>query len=554
MSANQLAAEFRNCLWFIWKHLGLPDPTPIQYDLAAYLADPTNQRSVIQAFRGAGKSYITSAFCVFTWLNNPDARILVVSGAKARADDFSKFTRRLLEEIPDFHYLRPRKGRRDSMIAFDVGPSQNAHSPSMKSVGITGQIAGSRATLIIADDVETHNNSWTQGARDTLRESVKEFDSVILPGGRIVYLGTPQYEASLYTELRKHRGFNCRIWPVRYPTSKQVDGYDGCLAPMILDAVKDNGRLEGESTDPKRFDNDDLVKREASLGRSTFQLQFMLDTTLSDQERYPLKISDFILAPLTPEKGPISINWSSDPRWIADDVLSVGFPGDVWRRPAFIDNEHIPYTGAVMSVDPAGRGGDETAYTVVKLLNGRLFLMASGGLPGGYSEDCLKALAVVAQYQKVNEVVIEANFGDGMFSQLLKPILGRIHPCAVSEVRSVIQKEKRIIDTLEPILNQHRLVVNEEVAINDYRGRHDKVDTQLFWQLTRITKERGCLGKDDRLDALSLAVAHWVEAMARDTDKAAQDAREELLEADIRRIEEQWEGTSGVGQDSWIHI
>ena len=520
--------------------------------MASFLADPSEDRIIIEGFRGVGKSWITAAFCIWLWLRNPNLRIMVVSASKSRADKFAQFVRRLIYEIPEFQYLKPARGQRDAVNAFDVGPSSNHQAPSMTSLGITGQLVGNRADIIIADDVETANNSMTQSARDWLREAVKEFDSILSPGGRIVFLGTPQYEASLYNELRT-RGYVCRIWPARYPTPKQVEGYEGCLAPMIWNALKANERLAGRTTDPLRFNDGELVKREASLGRSTFQLQFMLDTTLSDQERFPLKISDLILLPLAVEKAPISLDWSVDSRYVANEVISPGFAGDVWRRPMFADTERMVYTGSVMAIDPAGRGGDETAYAVVKILNGRLFLTAAGGLQGGYDDDSLKALAMVAQYQKVNQIIVESNFGDGMFSQLLRPIIGKVHPCAIEEVHSSIQKEKRIIDTLEPVMNQHRLVVNEEVAINDYKLNREHSPKQLFWQMTRITRERGSLNKDDRIDAVSLGVAHWVEALSRDTDRAAEEAREELLEAYLNGVEQDWMGTK-ESEHSWIHL
>lgn len=550
---EQLAGDFRNCLWFIWKHLKLPDPTPVQYDMASFLADPSEDRIVIEGFRGVGKSWITAAFCIWCWIRNPNIRIMVVSASKARADKFAQFVRRLIYEIPEFHYLKPSKSQRDAVNAFDVGPSANAQAPSMTSLGITSQLVGNRADLIIPDDVETQNNSLTQSARDGLRETVKEFDNIITPGGRIVYLGTPQYEASLYNELRR-RGYKCRIWPARYPTPKQVEGYEGALAPLIWDALRNNERLMGKPTDPKRFTDSDLIKREASLGRSTFQLQFMLDTTLSDQERFPLKISDLILHPLAVKVGPIAMAWSSAPQYVANDVQSVGFSGDIWRRSMFADQERMPYTGSVMFIDPAGRGGDETAYAVVKILNGMLFLPAAGGFPGGYDEKTLTDLVSIAKYQEVNLIKVESNFGDGMFSQLLKPVLGKIHPCPLEEVRSSVQKEKRIIDTLEPVMNQHRLVVSEDVAINDYKANREHPERQLFWQLTRITRERGCLGKDDRIDALAGAVGHWVEAMARDTERAAEDAREELLMESLRRVEESWMGDTREYDNNWIHL
>lgn len=534
---ERLRGDFRNCLWFIWKCLQLPDPTPIQYAIAEFLADARNDRIIIEAFRGVGKSWITAAYCIYVWLINPHVRILVVSGSKPRADKFAQFVRRLLYEIPEFHYLRPRKGQRDAVNAFDVGPAANAQAPSMTSLGVTGQLTGNRADLIVADDVETQQNSLTQGARDTLRDAVKEFENIVTPGGRNIFLGTPHYEASLYNEKRQ-QGYKRRLFPAEYPSARQIAGYGGDLAPLITRRMEQVENLAGLPTDPRRFDEQDLAKRRAALGRSTYLLQFMLDTSLSDAERYPLKISDLILFPFGITKAPASLDWTQTPAFVAQDVPSVGFSGDVWRRPLYVDSDRMPFTGSVMAIDPAGTGADETAYAVVKLLNGRLFLAAAGGLPGGYSAPCLDALCQVAKYQEVNTLVIESNFGDGMFSRLLQPVLARVHPCRMEEVRSTTQKERRIIDTLEPVMNQHRLVVHEDVALADYQKNRETPQRQLFWQMTRLTRDRGCLGHDDRIDALALAVAFWAEAMGRDTAQAAEDARGDMLDEYMRQEEE----------------
>jgi hypothetical protein len=144
-----------------------------------------------------------------------------VSASKTRSDDFSTFTQRLIAEMPILEHLRPRKGQRDSKIAFDVGPASAAHAPSVKSVGITGQLTGSRADYIIADDVESLNNSATQGMREKLGELVKEFEAIIKPGGGITFLGTYQTEMSLYTVI-PDRGYDTRIWPARYPVEKKL--------------------------------------------------------------------------------------------------------------------------------------------------------------------------------------------------------------------------------------------------------------------------------------------------------------------------------------------
>ena len=540
--------NFKNFLYLAWKHLNLPQPTPVQYDIADYLQSP-EKRLVIEAFRGVGKSWITSAFVCHQLLMNPQRNILVVSASKTRADDFSTFTQRLIAEMPILSHLIPRNEQRQSKVSFDVAPAKASHAPSVKSMGITGQLTGSRADLIIADDVESANNSQTQLMRDRLGETVKEFDAIIKPKiGRIIFLGTPQTEMSLYNDLEE-RGFKTRIWSALYPDKQQTIGYGHKIAPMIAE-VEDK---VGQPTDPDRFNEIDLMERLSSYGRSGFNLQFMLDTTMSDANKYPLKLNDLIVASgcSTWEQAPAKIQWASGQDQIKaldPEIPNVGLKGDYLTSYLYMSDEFTDFEGSVMSIDPAGRGKDKTAYCVLKMLHGVLYLTAIGGLDGGYSEDTLRKLAGIAKSHNVNEIVIESNFGDGMATQLLKPILAEIHPCNVEEVRHSIQKEKRIIDTLEPIMNNHKLVVDESIIKEDFKLEPDH---QLFRQMTRITRDKGALRHDDQIDALAIAANYWVEVMDRDQVLSYNQHKEQLLDEELERFMETAIGRKPEG-DSWI--
>ena len=407
----------------------------------------------------------------------------------------------------------------------------------MKSVGITGQLTGSRADTIIADDVEVVKNSATVAQREKLGELIKEFDAILKPlaHAEIVYLGTPQTEESIYNQLPS-RGYEIRIWPARYPKDrKHFNQYSGRLAPFIADHFEANPGSAWQPVEPSRFHEDDLLRREASYGRGGFLLQFMLDTTLSDAERYPLKLSDLIVMDVDREAAPIRIMWASGKEQVIDDIPAVGFTGDRLHRPMYLAKEVEEYTGSVMSVDPSGRGGDETGYTVTKLLRGMVFLRRAGGLKGGYDDEALEQIAHVARAEKVKMILVESNFGDGMFIKLLEPVLRRIYPCAVEETRSVGQKERRIIDTLEPVLNQHRLIVDAALMRADQKC---EPKFQLFHQLTRITRDRGALRHDDRLDALAMAVAYWSEYLNRDISREEDKRMEELMELEYAKFEE----------------
>jgi hypothetical protein len=529
-------ADFRNFLWICWKHLNLPPPTPIQYDIASYV-DSDIRRLCVQAFRGVGKSWITSAYVCHQLMLDPQKNILVVSASKTRADDFSTFTLRLIHEVPILQHLRPKEGQRQSKISFDVGPAKASHAPSVKSLGVTGQLTGSRADLVVADDVESANNSQTQLMRDKLGETIKEFDAIIKPGGRILFLGTPQTEMSIYSAL-EDRGYSTCIWPARYPSERLLEAYGDRLAPLVWEGTEEHP--EDAPVDPDRFSAEDLMEREASYGRSGFALQFMLDTTLSDQDRYPLKINDLVVmsGPSSWDESPVSVKWASgvDQMEGTRNLPNVGLKGDYWVNPMQVSEEWDEWNGSVMSIDPSGRGKDETAYAVVKMQSGFLYVTALGGLQNGYSQEALETLASVAAEQEVNEIITESNFGDGMFTQLFKPVLQNIHPCSIVEVRHSTQKEKRIIDTLEPVMNQHRLIVDEEIIQEDFRC--PELKKQLFYQMTRLTKDRGSLAFDDRIDALSIAVNYWVEVMDRDAQSALEDYREEQLDIELENFME----------------
>tara|TARA_Y100000004_G_scaffold185527_1_gene235844 strand:+ start:1812 stop:2996 length:1185 start_codon:yes stop_codon:yes gene_type:complete len=374
--------------------------------------------------------------------------------------------------------------------------------------------------------------------RDKLSEVIKEFDAVLKPDGAILFLGTPQTESSIYSVLPE-RGFKTRIWPARYPTTKQLRGYGDYMAPKILEELEEDSDMVGQPTDPGRFDSEDLMEREASYGRTGFALQFMLDPSLSDADRYPLKLNDLVVMSLNARQGPEKPVWAASTENMVQDLPNVGMPGDRFYGPISLGTgEWADYTGSVMAIDPSGRGADETAYAVVKMLNGFLFVTDAGGLPGGYSEDTLKRLSIVAKEQEVNMILVESNFGDGMFTQLLKPVLSKIHRCVIEEIRHSQQKERRICDTLEPVMNSHRLIIDRKVIEKDFDStRHMPPEKalryQLIYQMSRITRDKGALAHDDRLDVLSMGVGYWAEQMAQDVDKQINDRKERKLQEQL---------------------
>ena len=514
---DALQGDFKLFLQALWDQLDLPSPTRAQYAIADYLQNGP-KRLQIQAFRGVGKSWITGAFVLWTLFNDPEKKIMIISASKERADNMSIFLQKLIIETPWLSHLQPKSDdARWSRISFDVNCSPH-QAPSVKSVGITGQLTGSRADLMILDDIEVPGNSMTELMREKLLQLCTEAESILTPkdDSRIMYLGTPQTTFTVYRKLAE-RNYRPFVWPARFP--KNTTPYDGLIAPQLQEDI-DNGALPLTCTDPDRFDDDDLVEREASMGRSNFALQFMLDTSLSDAEKFPLKMADLVITSVNPTDAPENIVWCSDPANILKDLPTVGLPGDYFYSPMQLQGEWSDYTETICSVDPSGRGADETAAAYLSQKNGLIYLHEMRAYRDGYSDNTLLDILRGCKKYGVTTLVVESNFGDGIVAELFKKHIiqtkQRIH---VDEVRANVRKEERIIDTLEPVLNQHRLIVNKSVVEWDYNSNRDAAPEErllymLFYQMSRMCKQKYAVKHDDRLDCLAQGVKYYIDALS----------------------------------------
>jgi hypothetical protein len=182
---------------------------------------------------------------------------------------------------------------------------------------------------------------------------------------------------------------------------------------------------------------------------------------------------------------------------------------------------------------------DETAVCVLKSLNGKIYMRRNVGYRDGYSDSTLTNIVIMAKDEKVNLILIESNFGDGMFTALLQPYLVKIYPCTCEEYRSTTQKERRIIDTLEPVMNQHRLVIDPQCVRDDVEttkglSPEDALSYRLFYQMTRISKMKGSLRHDDRLDALAAGVGYFIEQMKQDQDKMEDKRKDKSWKEELK--------------------
>ena len=244
-------------------------------------------------------------------------------------------------------------------------------------------------------------------------------------------------------------------------------------------------------------------------------------------------MADLVVTSVNPDSAPDACIWCSDPSNVIKDVPTVGLPGDYFYSPMQLQGEWTPYTETICSVDPSGRGTDETAAAFISQKNGFLYLHEMRAYRDGYSDNTLLDILRGCRRYNVTTLLIESNFGDGIVAELFKKHLQQTKQrIYIEETRANVRKEDRIIDSLEPVLNQHRLVCNRSVIDWDYNSNKDAAPEErllymLFYQMSRMCREKGAVKHDDRLDALAQGVKYFTDALSISAQEAVNQRKRE---------------------------
>lgn len=566
---------------------GLIEKAPIgevELDMCHYVQFGPNDRIVL-AYRGVGKTTMfTVLYSLWRLLRNPQIAIKIVSKTSGHARDVVRECRERIEQAWFLSGLIPRDDAVDNDTMFYVGARDKVDkNPSIMAVGIDGQITGTRAHLLIGDDVETQDNTKTLAARDTLAAKCGEFvevtsfaDPVEGRGqGEIVICMTPHHEDSVCNRLIK-TGFDARTWPVMLPP----EGGDFArekirtLAPTVREAAEQHELAHGPigdhdiiPTTPYRFGVEDIVRRQ-SFGDLHFAKNGMLIADLGSRHR-PLRLSDLIVPDFDFRGGtvPIEIVYGKSDEngsTAREDIENVGYGTErIYRQVAIPDrrnesNKWARLRDIRMRVDPSGHGEDETAYAIGGFMAGYIWVMDVGGYGGSYSSEhgghknIFVALANRARELGVRRITVEQNYAGEMFRDSLEVELNRLwiepgddswpqHPdgwrCSVeTEGSGSGKKEDRIISALAGPLAQHRLVMHED-AIRPEEGL-DR-DYELQYQFSGM-RPGGGTKHDDRIDALAGLVASFQSGLRGDERVLGERAREEADREYERRFKDEF--------------
>lgn len=556
----------------------------------------------VLAPRGAGKTYkLTCAGACWHLYRDPDVRIKIISRSSTFAEQAVRMIRQWIEDVWFLQHLSPSFGsdrHRDQTKDFDVAPASVTKDPSVSARGIDGQITGTRAHIVFADDIETKDNVRTVESRQRLKDDTNEFTSIASysafsedtdAGGEVVIIGTIWHEETVYSEFEQ-RGYAMRTYPLCAPQAD--DAFIG-LAPVIQDRLRSgdmdyttDGHYELHRIFP--YMSESGVLTNMASGRTYFGRQFMLLKNAAGEGGYPLRLMDLIVPDFDFDHSgaPTEIKWGrtgpGGKSLIWDDLEMLGFTGDYLLKPFHIGAQLAPFTDTVMVVDFSGRGSDETAYAVASFLAGNVWVHDVAGVwiedpegpkqvgnarykSGSDAAVMLHILEKARQY-RVNTIYVEPYFGLSMAVQLLQSQLPKVAipegaskaipegwTCHIEELKHDRRfKEERIADALEPVMGSHRLVMHPRClsTILDSVGSTD-IEYNLQYQLTRLTRVKGALPHDDRLDCLATAVERFAEFMDANQELAvsllAEREREEMIDRWHRE-----RGEDKAAQHTWV--
>jgi len=185
----------------VWnEHIGMT--TPLHHrQIMEFLVDILEnepRRGLLTAFRHSGKSTVVGVFVACVLYMRPNTRVLILSAENILAARMVNHIRNILENHPLCADMIPKNKKEWATNKITINRPVGIREPSVICQGIHGNITGSRADLIICDDVEVPNTCNTAQKREMLRERLRELDFILSPNGAMIYIGTPHTTDTIY--------------------------------------------------------------------------------------------------------------------------------------------------------------------------------------------------------------------------------------------------------------------------------------------------------------------------------------------------------------------
>ncbi len=459
--APRTRVSFRQFVWLWNRSQGQTTPA-LHLEVAEWLGrrwEQGDRRLVLLVFRSAGKSTLVGIFCAWLLLNDPDLRILVLAAEHDLARKMVRNVKRIIERHPLTSRLVPRRADQWAADQFTVCRRLTQRDPSLLARGIGANVTGSRADVVICDDVEVPNTCATANKRAELRERLRETDYVLVPGGLQLYVGTPHSYYSIYVDQpRTERGEQAPF----------LSGYRRLCIPLLNE--------HGESRWPERFPPDQIEAIRRQSGPAKFESQMMLQ---------PRSIEEVRLDPDRLVRYDTALDYRQGN---GEAILSIA-----GRRMVSATGWWDPAYGA------PGRG-DASVVAAVFVdsdggywLHGIRYLSHDPALVEEVDEatQLCRQVARFAEQMHLPSISLETNGLGRFLPALLRRELHALNvACPVVEQVSHRSKDQRILDAFDPLL-----------AAGVLRAHATVWATGFIEEMREWRPGRSC--RDDGLDAVS---------------------------------------------------
>lgn len=451
--------SFQQFVW-LWNRSQGQDTPQLHLDIAHWLGNrwlSGDRRLLLLCFRSAGKSTLVGMFCAWLLLNQPDLRILILSAEYDLAKKMVRNVKNIVEHHPTTFDLIPDRSAQWASDQFTVKRKLILRDPSLLARGIASNITGSRADVVICDDVEVPNTCRTPARREELRDRLHEISYVLVPGGLQLYTGTPHSLKSIYAEVSSDGSGELFL-----------QGFRRLVLPLLDDS--------GRSRWPERFPENCIEDLKRHTGPAKFQSQMMLRPSQDDDVRLdPKDILGYEDEIICKESN-------------GQTLLTIGgrrmISATGWWDPAY----GAPDRGDASVVAAVFIDADGTYW-----LHDIRYLVHDPALRSDVDEATQLSRQVVDFARDLNlpSITIETN-GLGRFlpAVLQREMNIRGYGCRVREHVSHSNKDQRILDALDPVLAAGALKAHARI------WRTPFIDEMRDWR-------PGKNGRDDGLDAVS---------------------------------------------------
>lgn len=452
--------NFRTFL-ILWNRMQRQGTPAIHLRLASWLEqrwETGDKKLLILAFRSLGKSTIVGIFCTWLLWRNPDLRILVLAADLALARKMVRNVKRIVEKHPLTRALKPERLDQWGSDRFTLKRSKELRDPTMLAKGITTNLTGTRADIIICDDVEVPKTSDTNAKRENLRERLKELDYIMVPDGTQIYIGTPHHWDTIYADKKRVGGDEIFL-----------DRFERIVIPVLNE--------KNESNWPERFSPEKIDAIRTKTGPSHFTSQMMCEPVNLAQGCFDpenIQVYDDIMT--YTEAG-------------GQPVLMIGkrkmISAVAWWDPAFGRETGDKSIVAIVYTDEKGE------YFLHHL---QALMTKPDSVISEMEQQCRKVGELIDEYC-IPLIAVETN-GIGQFlpGHLRRHLDEQPFKCGMIEITSRKPKAQRIMEGLEARLANRSLHVHRTALHNSF------LSELRDWRPDRKHQ------KDDALDAVAGAL------------------------------------------------